>query len=353
MRPRDRWICRLLVAATSSLLPVAARAADPTRPPPLSSSPISPPSPGVIPTGPKPNPYRPVASPAPDAVIEARDSFTRGVQLFHDGKLEASLAEFQKAYDKAPSYRLHYNIAQVEYELHNYVEALRAFWKYLAQGGYDVPPERRTEVQGEIQKLEARICYVTVKTNVAAAQVAVDDVSIGIAPLTAPVLVNPGVRRVSAVKAGHQPAVLTITAVAGTKLQVALELRELANLAGPSLVATAPRSSATARHTKTWLALGSTAALGATTVAFALITRQAKSDFDDELVKIPNTPAAIEDARSRMKRYAAVADAFGAATAVAAGLTLYFAITDDEPPPRERAVSLVVGPGALGLTGHF
>src|SRR5262245_55283292 len=75
---------------------------------------------------------------APSPTDEARERFGRGVQLFHEGSLEAALAEFQKAHQLAPNYRLHYNIAQVQYELHNFVEALRSFWKYLAQGGSEI-----------------------------------------------------------------------------------------------------------------------------------------------------------------------------------------------------------------------
>ncbi|MET0596064.1 MAG: hypothetical protein ABW133_25410, partial [Polyangiaceae bacterium] len=79
------------------------------------------------------------------AVDEARQRFQKGVQLFHEWSFEAALAEFRKAYQLAPSYRLLYNIAQVHYELHNYVDALKAFRQYLNEGGTDVPVDRRTQ----------------------------------------------------------------------------------------------------------------------------------------------------------------------------------------------------------------
>ncbi len=163
---------------------------------------------------------------APSATDEARERFGRGVQLFHEGSLEAALAEFQKAHQLAPNYRLHYNVAQVQYELHNFVEALRSFWKYLAQGGSEIPADRRQQVEAEIRKLEKRVGYVTITTNVSGAQISVDGVPMGISPFTAPVLVNPGSRRVSANKAGYLPAVNTVTAAGGEKLSLTLNLME-------------------------------------------------------------------------------------------------------------------------------
>ena len=69
---------------------------------------------------------------SPAAVAEAREQFTRGLRLYREGSLEASLAELEKAVELAPSYRLQYNIGQVQFELGNYVAAMHAFRRYLA-----------------------------------------------------------------------------------------------------------------------------------------------------------------------------------------------------------------------------
>src|SRR5256885_2175420 len=98
---------------------------------------------------------RPAAADAP--VEEARIRFQRGVQLFHEGSFEAALAEFRKAYQVAPSYRLLYNIGQVHYELHDYVGALKSFRQYLTDGSTDIPADRRVAVEAEIRKLEGLV----------------------------------------------------------------------------------------------------------------------------------------------------------------------------------------------------
>jgi hypothetical protein len=302
---------------------------------------------------------------APTPTEEARERFGRGVQLFHEGSLEAALAEFQKAHQLAPNYRLHYNIAQVQYELHNFVEALRSFWKYLAQGGNEIPADRRQQVEGEIRKLEKRVGYVTITTNVSGAQISVDGVPMGISPFTAPVLVNPGSRRVSANKAGYLPAVNTVTAAGGEKLGLTLNLMEGSVGAGALAARPSPFGDAQAtsrRRTRTWISLAATSALVVSAAAFAYVTRDAEDEFEAELSRIPNTRETIDDSRSRMKRYAAITDGLAAAAVVGAACTIYFALTEDGPtleragpgPAGSRTrLTLSPTPGGVQLGGRF
>jgi tetratricopeptide (TPR) repeat protein len=303
---------------------------------------------------------------APSPTDEARERFGRGVQLFHEGSLEAALAEFQKAHQLAPNFRLHYNIAQVQYELHNFVEALRSFWKYLAQGGNEIPADRRQQVEGEIRKLEKRVGYVTITTNVSGAQISVDGVPMGISPFTAPVLVNPGSRRVSANKAGYLPAVNTVTAAGGEKLALTLNLMEGSVGAGPLAARPSPFAEAhggtSTRRTRTWISLAATSALVVSASAFAFVTRDAEDEFELELSRIPNTRETIDDARGRMKRYAAITDALAAAAVVGAACTIYFALTEDGPQleragarPARGGTRLTLSPTPSGfqLGGKF
>jgi hypothetical protein len=304
-----------------------------------------------------PAPAAAAAAAAPSATDEARERFGRGVQLFHEGSLEAALAEFQKAHQLAPNYRLHYNIAQVQYELHNFVESLRSFWKYLAQGGNEIPADRRAQVEGEIRKLEKRVAYVTITTNVSGAQISVDGVPMGISPFTAPVLVNPGARRVSANKAGYIPSVNTVTAAGGEKLNLTLNLMEgtvgaVALSPRPSPFADPDSGARTRRRTRTWISLAATSALVVSASAFAFVTRDAEDEFELELSRIPNTRQTIDDSRARMKRFAAITDGLAAAAVVGAACTIYFALTEDGPAVERTAAGrsrLSLSPTLNGL----
>ena len=291
---------------------------------------------------------------------EARARFARGVQLYREGSLEAALAEFDKANKLAPSYRLHYNMAQVHYELHDYVSALRSYRRYLTHGGDEVPADRRTKVQADITELEGRVAQVTVRTNVPGAAITVDEVRAGLTPLKGALLINPGLRRVSASKTGYLPASVTVNAASGERMDVALDLTDLsavtmARAPGPGPVNLSAGAPPPRSRIKTWLTLLTTGALAATTGAFAILTREAQRGFEQQLARVPNTRASIEDARTRMVTFAAVTDALAVGTLVAGAASLYVGLTEgrgaarESAPPRRRRVEVSLAPGLAGV----
>jgi len=194
------------------------------------------------------------AEPNPRALDEARTRFQAGVQLFHEGSFDAALAEFRKAYSLAPSYRVLYNIAQVQFELHDHVEALKTFRQYLQEGGADIPPDRRAQVEGEVQKLERRVSLVEIVVDVDGAQILLDDVPVGTSPLRLPVMVNAGNRRITATKPGRVTTARALTVAGGDRVTVELKLPEVA-VARPieGLVPVAPLPQAERPRTKMWL----------------------------------------------------------------------------------------------------
>jgi len=112
------------------------------------------------------------AEPAAPAVsasstTEARERFQRGVALYREGSFDAALAEFRRAYEIAPNYRILYNLAQVQVERHDSVAALSLFGQYLQQGGSELDAERRAQVERDMQSLRGRVVDLTVECNVA------------------------------------------------------------------------------------------------------------------------------------------------------------------------------------------
>ena len=67
------------------------------------------------------------------------------------------MAEFRKAYQISPSYRVLYNIAQTQYALHDFVGAYKSLMQYMSEGGGEIPADRRTQVDEMLAKLEERI----------------------------------------------------------------------------------------------------------------------------------------------------------------------------------------------------
>lgn len=289
------------------------------------------------------------------ALQEARTRFQAGVQLFHEGSLDAALAEFRKAYQLAPTYRVLYNIAQVQAELRDYVEASKSFRQYLAEGGAEVPPDRRAQVEAELQKLERRVSMLEVTTNVKGASILIDDVPVGASPLGAPVYVNAGSRRITATKPGRVTTARSITVAGGDRIKVHIDLPEVAAAGpAPNPFDSAPAPAVEPPRTRMWVAMAVTAALGVGTGTFALLTQQKKKDFEAELDRFPNDRETIDRSRRRMALHAAVTDGLAAATLVSAGITIYFAVSGSSEPAREQArIRLLPSLGGLTVAGRF
>ena len=294
------------------------------------------------------------AGPSERVIEEARARFARGVQLFHEGNFAAALAEFGRAYQLAPSYRLLYNLAQVNLELHDHAEALRCFRQYLAEGGANLAADRRAQVETEIKKLEERVGYLEITTDVEGAEILIDDVRAGFSPLRAPVMVNSGQRRISASKAGRAPAVRRVTVAGGDRRKVALELPDLAPVPAAALPVTAAPAAAAGpaggTHTKAWITLLATGALAAGAGTFALLSWDAKKEFEGELAHYPTSKERIDRTRSRMVRYAGITDALTAASVVAAGVTIYFALSSGDAPREAHAARITIAPALAGVT---
>lgn len=291
-----------------------------------------------------------------NATEKARASFHHAVQLYNEGSFEAALAEFRKAYDLTPNYRLLYNIAQTYFDLHDYVSSSKNLKQYMQEGGGEISAARRAEVNDLAQKLEDRIAYVDVVCNIEGADIRVDDMSVGASPLPSPVAVNAGPRRISAVKAGYAVATRMITVVGKEKTTVNIDIAESAlSQANDGLpdglaqreMAKPPKRVALA--TSALIAGGCAVATG----VFGVWAWQAKSDFDRELDKVPTTKGNVDDARSKMKTYAYLTDALGAATLISGGVALYLLITESgSAKPSSKGPSVALAPTVGGLSLH-
>jgi tetratricopeptide (TPR) repeat protein len=298
-------------------------------------------------------------APADAKVEEARQRFLRGAELFKEGSFDAALAEFSRAYELAPNFRLLYNLAQVQLERHDYAAALRYYRDYLAQGGSALAPERREQVEKEIAQLKGRVATLVVTSNVAGAELSIDGTLVGTLPLES-VIVSTGLRRLSLRKAGYTTVERALTVVGGEQPRVELRLEpsseEPARSSAPTKVDRVESSSV---HPGVWVGLAATGAFAGTAVVFGLLTRGADEDLDSELSKFPARRQAIDDERSRLKLYAGLTDGFAGAAVLSAVVTAYFVLTGSSSDkaqaarndqPRTRLVTFGKG---VGVEGQF
>lgn len=145
----------------------------------------------------------------PDPRAEARVAFTRGYALAEAGRYAEAIAHFTRAYELSPHFAVLYNLGQAYAAAGQPGPAVDALKRYLAEGGPQIPPARRTQVETEILEQE-RVW----RTAGAGAQPAARSAA---APTPAPPLREPQTSQRSQTSGASPPAP---PATGGTKLEI-------------------------------------------------------------------------------------------------------------------------------------
>ncbi len=135
--------------------------------------------------------------PAPEQAAQADVHFREGVTLYKEQSFPAALVEFRKAYAVLPDWHVLYNIGITQLELKDDAGAFTALDRYLHQAS-GIADKRKEEVTAQVERLKTRIGTLRITVNRVGAEVTIDDVSVGRAPLAAPIVVNIGTRRIAA-----------------------------------------------------------------------------------------------------------------------------------------------------------
>ena len=286
------------------------------------------------------------AAPSAQALEDARKHYEAGFAMFDAADYEPALAEFQRAYQFAPNYRIFYNLGKVHRMLKNYVSSLKDFQRFLNEGT-DQPADKKTEVAGYIKELSLVVAKVTVSSRVPGADIAVDDVVEGKTPSNEPILVNPGTRKVTVSKAGYVPASKTIQVAPQDGVQVEL------NPTIPTVAINrteAGRKKMPAIIPVGWVVTGVFVA-GAATFGGLALSEQSQLNT----AKQGNLPSNLSSLHSTMVTEATVSDICSAGAIVAGLLSTYFTVQWLTTPFKETTtpVGLNIGPTSMSLSGSF
>lgn len=301
-----------------------------------------------------------------DDVATSHEHFNRGVEYVHDGDLKGALIEFKRAYAVSPNYRVLYNLGQVANALGRYTEAQDYFQRYLNDGQDEVPSDRKRDVEAHLNKLAGRIATLVLSTNVAGAEIFVDDVSVGTSPLQGPVKVSSGTRTISAITTGR-PRVSQVVDVAGGDT-VALQLNfpkatdvSPAPATLPASVSNQPYRAPEASgggNPALWLGITSGALLVGAGVMGYLTIRDAQN-YEDAVAR-KTSVRELEDLDSRASTKALVTDVLLGATVIATGITVLVALSGgSERPdtaakkPTEKGTTVSLGVGSLSMRSTF
>lgn len=298
---------------------------------------------------------KPMAQPPPPPSEEASARFRSGVAFFKDKDFAAAQVEFKRAYELVPNYSVLFNLGQTARELKDYASALTAFEKYLEEGGAKIPAPRRKDVTAYVEELGRKVGRVKIVASVDGAELAIDDVAVGVSPLAASVVVNVGRHKLSAALSGYTPAQRVVDVAGMTETPVNLELAKIETsvpVVGEPIRET-PQKLGT--PTVVWAMLGTTAALGVGAGVTGGLAVSSRGALKDALGTFPGNPANITAAQGKTRTLAITTDILGGIT-VAAGITtvVLFVLAPKTAVKAEKApVSLDVSLTGIGLHGAF
>ncbi len=289
-----------------------------------------------------------------NGVEQARKHFSQGLKLYKDGDFDAALVQFERAYAVRPNFKVLYNIAQCDFELHQYVEARDALTHYLKDGEGLLDAERKTTVENDLAELQRRIAHITLNVNVTGATVFVDGKKAGITPLGVALDVNEGQRTI-AVETADRGTKQRIVRVAGGEDQtVTLEFATTDPTRSRTVVSpkteAAPRAASNGLGAGFWVTGGLAVALGAGAGATGYLALKAQADHDKDLERFGVSSSKLDDSRQKAKTFALTTDILAGSAVVCASIAVVLLLTHDSGG---NSVSLGVGPGNVSLRGNF
>jgi len=312
---------------------------------------------------------QPAPAPAPAAPTSvdkfelARRHYDHCLELFNSEAFDSALAECEKANQLAPSYKILYNIGLIHRELNDFAQSLKAFERYLAEGAGDVPDARRAEVDKYVTQLRGLVANLEIRVNVAGADVFVDDVPVGKAPVGR-IRVNPGHRKVTAMREGYAPVTKMVNISVGENGDVEVSLASQGASNNALASSSAEPSGPNPWTARAWTAWGITGALAIATGVTGYVALDKSNKLSDARDKPNPDPSSMDSQSKDVKTFSIASDVLLGATIVGAGISTWFtikAVTWDgggtssggEEQKTAPSVSFAVTPFGVVTHGRF
>jgi hypothetical protein len=156
---------------------------------------------------------------------DAKAAYDAGKLLIGDGDYAGAAIKFKAAFDLSGDPRLLWNIAACEKNQRHYARAMTLVGEYLETGKELLTDADRREARALLDAIQSFTVKLTIVVNEPGADVLVDDERIGTSPLSSPVIVDLGQRRVTARKPGFRDATAQVTVGGSSAARVELALQ--------------------------------------------------------------------------------------------------------------------------------
>ncbi|MGZ3474468.1 MAG: tetratricopeptide repeat protein, partial [Polyangiales bacterium] len=110
---------------------------------------------------------------------EVQKHFDQGNSLYQDGRYADALLEYDAAYALSKNWKILYNRGQCLVMLKRDPEAIVVFQQYLDEGGAQIAPERKKQIEEDLPKLRARSATIRVENAPVGSTVYLDDRLLG------------------------------------------------------------------------------------------------------------------------------------------------------------------------------
>jgi hypothetical protein len=204
----------LLPAGLAALLLLAPgqAAAQPAPPPPAPAPPV--------PALPAPAPP-PAAAPLSESLTGmARAEYEAGRVLYADKDYGNAIVKFQKAHELSNDPRLLWNVAVCQKNLRRYAKMLQTIKRYRQEADSMLTADERAQAVEIIKTVEQFVSALTLTSSEAGADVYVDDEKLGTTPLSEPIMVEVGPRKIRVAKPGFKDFATTREIVGGGAVTV-------------------------------------------------------------------------------------------------------------------------------------
>jgi hypothetical protein len=153
---------------------------------------------------------------------EAAQHFERGLAHVDRREFDAAIAEFQKAYELSPHYSVKYNIGLAWESAERPSCAVDALERYLEQGGAQIRPDRREQVEALIRSSREKLGKIRVTLEPSNARLSLDGQVTTLDPQGIPA--DPGSHRVVVSAPGYVERTLAFDVRAGESMAVDVSL---------------------------------------------------------------------------------------------------------------------------------
>jgi hypothetical protein len=181
---------------------------------------------------------KPLRDQLPDAA--AKKQYDEAAELYKYRKFDAARAAFYALYESTKNPRILFNVAVCEKDMGRFARAIELYQRELAEGKDVLAPDEVADVKAQISALERFVAQLTIEVNEPGAEVFVDDTKVS--PITGPISVQIGERRVRATKPGFAEATQTIDMKPGASEKVSLKLLPINRTSLVTISVTGPQS---------------------------------------------------------------------------------------------------------------